>query len=161
MRIVARSVPVVAILGLLCAQQRPAVRPAEMERAIEEFRAQTRSLGLRADGKLRSGSNGSKAAWHGRLFEYFRNDLLDSTPHEIRQRGGDKSLLRRNQFGFNVAGPAAKRNTYFSFSYEGVRERISRTLLRTIPTLKERTGDYSQVVDQSGQILPIFDPTST
>src|SRR6185436_18754674 len=53
------------------------------------------------------------------------------------------------------------RSTYFSLSYEGVRENISRSSLRTIPTMAERTGDWSAVVDQAGSPLPIFDPRST
>ena len=53
------------------------------------------------------------------------------------------------------------RSTYFSLSYEGMRERISRSSLRTIPTLAERGGDWSNVVDQSGSPLPVFDPRST
>ena len=42
---------------------------------------------------------------NGRLFEYFRNDRLDAVPHEVVQRGGDRNLRRRNQFGFTVSGP--------------------------------------------------------
>ena len=50
------------------------------------------------------------------------------------------------------------RNTYFSLSYEGVREDIARTYLQTIPTMAQRTGDYSDVVDAAGNVLPIYDP---
>lgn len=157
-----------ASLAAAWAQQRPAARMSEMERAVEEFKIQTRNLGIRPDSPRRNGNGGPAGTWHGRVFEYFRNDFLDAVPHEIRQRGGDKSLLRRNQFGFNVAGPVViprlfhgGRNTYFSLSYEGVRERISRTYLRTIPTQLERTGDYSEIVDSAGQPLAIFDPAST
>jgi hypothetical protein len=141
----------------------------EMQRAVQEFKAQTTALGARAAPrsavKVRSGST---QMWHGRVFENFRNDLLDAIPHEIRQRGSDKSLLRRNQFGFNVTGPLGFpwllkpiAKTYLSLSYEGVRERISRTSLNTIPIAGERTGDFSQTVDAAGQMLPIYDPAST
>ena len=151
-------------------QSRPVRHPVgEMARAVEEFRVQTRTLGLRADSPAsakRNGTSGPK--WHGRIFEYFRNDFLDAVPHEITQRGGTGSLLRRNQYGFNLAGPVVipkvyrgGRSTYFSLSYEGVRENISRSSLRTIPTMAERTGDWSSVVDQAGSPLPIFDPRST
>jgi hypothetical protein len=139
----------------------------EMDRAVEEFKLQTQNLGLRSDSPVKV-NGGAKPAWHGRVFENFRNDFLDAVPHEIRQRGSDKSLLRRNQFGFNIAGPVlipgllhGDRSTFFSVSYEGVREHISRTYLRTIPTVPERTGDYSSVVDPAGEILPIFDPATT
>src|SRR5262249_11759703 len=154
------------ILGLCAwaaAQQR---QTTEMERAIEEFKIQTRALSAGADSPQPRGS-ALRPQWHGRVFENFRNDALDAVPHEIRQRGGDKAVLRRNQFGFNIAGPliipklAHVRKTFVSLSYEGVRERVSRTHLRTIPTLAERSGDYSAVVDQAGALLPIFDPLST
>ena len=138
-----------------------------MNSAIEEFKAETRSLGLRADSPPKAGRHSPLADWHGRLFENFRNDALDAVPHEIRQNGGNKGLLRRNQFGFNVAGPAVLphlfegRNTYFSLSYEGVREDIARTYLQTIPTMAQRTGDYSDVVDDAGNVITIYDPAST
>ena len=42
-----------------------------------------------------------------------------------------------------------------------MRERISRTLLQTVPTLAERGGDFSATVDQAGNSLPIYDPATT
>jgi hypothetical protein len=149
------------------AQQQPAA--TEMDKAVEEFRQITRELGLRADSPRRRGPNGGpKSAWHGRVFENFRNDILDALPHEARQRGAEKSTLRRNQFGFNIAGPVViprlyhgRRNTYFSLSYEGVRENVARSNLRTVPTLPERTGDWSATVDAAGNPLPIYDPLTT
>ncbi len=157
-----------ALLSVCCvpAQQRP---PSEIQKAVEEFRTQTRALGVRADSPRRAQrSRSARSGWHGRVFENFRNDFLDAVPHEIRQRGGKKSLLRRNQFGFNVSGPVyvpglfhGGRNTFFSLSYEGVRERISRSYLRTIATLPERSGDFSALVDSAGAPLPVFDPGTT
>ncbi len=138
-----------------------------MQRAVQEFERQTRALGMRLD-SAHSQRNSRRPAWHGRLFENFRNDALDAIPHEIRQRGQKNSLLRRNQFGFNIGGPvliphlvSLATNTFFSLSYEGVRERISRTYLQTIPTVAERAGDFSSTVDQAGNALPIYDPRTT
>ena len=148
--------------------QTPAAK-SELQKAVEEFKIQTRSLGLRLDStpQARQEAKG-KAKWHGRVFENWRNDSLDALPHEIAQRGGDKSLLRRNQFGFNLSGPVAipklyrgSRGTYFSVSYEGVREGVSRSNLNTVASEPERTGDFSSVVDQAGLLLPIYDPQST
>jgi hypothetical protein len=159
----------IAVPFCLMAQQKAGTPASEVDRAIEEFKVQTRNLGIRADSPQKKGTNGGiRPSWHGRIYENFRNDALDAVRHEIRQRGGTKNLLRRNQFGFNIGGPVyiprvydGGRNTFFSLSYEGVRERISRTYLTTIPTTDERTGDYSSVVDQAGSLLPIFDPKST
>ena len=142
---------------------------SELDRAAEEFKVQTRNLGLRSDSPRRARqANAGTAQFHGRLFENFRNDVLDAIPHEISQRDSSKSLLRRNQFGFNVSGPVilpklynGARSTFFSVSYEGVRERIARSYLRTVPIVPERDGNYSDVVDYSGAPLRIFDPQST
>jgi hypothetical protein len=140
---------------------------SQIQKAVEEFKIQTRNLGLRADSPRKTRRNGAATGWHGRLFENFRNDFLDAVPHENRQVSGDKGVLRRNQFGFNLAGPLViprlyhGRGTFFSLSYEGVRENIARSYLRTIPTLPERVGDFSAVVDKAGDLLPIYDPEST
>jgi len=154
------------------AQQRSrseSVKPlSEIEKAVEEFKIQTRSLGLRADSPAQARQNGKTTHWHGRLFENFRNDYLDAVPHEISQRGGSKGLLRRNQFGFNISGPVllpklyhGGRTTFFTLTYEGMRETIARTFLTTVPTMPERTGDWAGTVDQAGNPLPVYDPRST
>ncbi|MCL5745416.1 MAG: hypothetical protein M1541_16090 [Acidobacteria bacterium] len=160
---------VCAIMAAQAPPVRQAATPTEMQRALEEFKTRTRALGLRSDSPRKQGSSRTAGApWHGRIFENFRNDFLDAVPHQITQRGGTKSLLRRNQFGFNVAGPLViprlyqgNRRTYVSFSYEGVREREARSYLQTLPTEPERTGDFSAVVDQAGELLPIYDPATT
>src|SRR5688572_15252619 len=81
-------------------------RTSDLQRAAEEFKIQTRNLGLRADSPASARrKSASRPKYRGRVFENLRNDILDATPHELRQRGSDKNLLRRNQFGFNLAGP--------------------------------------------------------
>jgi hypothetical protein len=147
----------------------PPQQPPPLARAAEEFKALTRDLGMRPGSPPTAQQHrGRKMLWHGRLFENFRNDILDAIPHEVRQNGESVSPLRRNQFGFNVAGPVLiprlhenPRNTFFALSYEGVRERITRASLHTIPTAAERVGDFSATVDQAGNPLPIYDPATT
>ena len=140
---------------------------SEMQRAVQEFVRQTRALGMRQDSAA-ARRTVRRPEWHGRLFENFRNDALDAIPHEIRQRGQRNSLLRRNQFGFNIGGPLMlphllkqSSKVFFSLSYEGVSEHISRTYLQTIPTMAERIGDFSSTVDSAGDPLAIYDPQST
>lgn len=155
---------------MVSAQQASDPKPgSDLQKAAEEFKVLSRDLGLRADSSRKASGNGaSRPQFHGRLSENFRNDILDAVPHEIAQRGGGKNLLRRNQWGFNVSGPVilpkiynGGRRTFFSLSYEGVRERIGRSSLRTVPIVGQRDGDYSQVVDSSGDPLEVYDPSST
>ena len=165
----AAATSLVVFSSLADPQARPGTAPPEMQKAIEEFRVQSRRLGL-VEGVAAQVNSGAsrKSRWHGRLFENFRNDFLDAVPHEVAQRGGRKNILRRNQFGVNLSGPVwipklfdGGRTTFFSLTYEGMREKTGRSSLNTIPTLAERTGDWSQVVDPAGEPLPIFDPAST
>ncbi len=157
-------------LCLMCVAAAPGQQPvSEMDRAIEEFKTQTRGLNQQS-GSAASGTQqtGPRGEWHGRVYEYFRNDFLDTVPHEVAQRGGTKSVLRRNQFGFSVSGPVVipallprGSGTFFTVTYEGVRESIARSRLLTVPILPERSGDYSTVVDAAGKVLEIYDPATT
>ncbi len=145
-----------------------------MSIALEEFRARTSSL---AGTPSAAGGNGTarvagnrptaKPAWHGRLYENLRNDVFDANPHQIAQRGGDKRKLRRNQYGVSVTGPVVlpkfyngAGKTFFTFTYEGVRESVGQFHLNTIPTTLERTGQFGHVVDSNGQPVGIFDPST-
>jgi len=161
-----------AVRGEVCAMgsgTTPSKQPSPLSQAADEFKVLTRDLGMRPESPPNAQEHhGPKMRWHGRLFENFRNNVLDAIPHEVKQNGESVSPLRRNQFGFNVSGPVLfphlitnPNNTFFMMSYEGVRERIFRANLLTVPTMPQRQGDYSQVVDPSGYILPVYDPAQT
>ena len=144
-------------------------QPSPLSQAADEFKVLTRDLGMRPESPPNAQEHhGPKMRWHGRVYENFRNDVLDAIPHEVKQNGESISPLRRNQFGFNISGPVLfphlitnPNNTFFMLSYEGVRERIFRANLLTVPTAQQRQGDFSQTVDPSGNILPIYDPAQT
>lgn len=135
------------------------------------FRQESGRLGARADSVSTAGKQRSRSVslpWHGRVYEYVRNNAFDATPHEVVQNGGDRNILRRNQFGVSVSGPVnvpklydGGRRTFFTFSYEGTRERVGRSYLRTLPTAMQRSGDFSDLVNKSGAPLTVYDPAST
>ena len=140
--------------------------------AVQAFRRITSASHLRPDQqshRLRPAAGaGRTGSWHGRVFEYFRNDMLDAVPHEVVQRGGERNLRRRNQFGFTVNGPVVlpriyngRGSSFFTFSYEGTRERVGRSYLYTIPTAQQRFADFSDLVDRAGMPRTVYDPDST
>jgi hypothetical protein len=108
-------------------------------------------------------SGGDK--FHGAVFEYFQHDSLNA-----RQWGAeDKSLLRKHNFGANVGGPmkipglwSNSVKTYFYVDVEGYRQKggANRPTL-SIPSLKERAGDFSDWRDANGDLIPIYDPATT
>jgi hypothetical protein len=148
----------------------PASKPSgALSQAAEDFKVLTRDLGMRPESPPNAQEkHGPRMRWHGRLYENFRNDVLDAIPHQVKQNGESVSPLRRNQFGFNISGPVFVPHlitnpnaAFFMVSYEGVRERIFRSTLLTVPTAAQRLGDFSETVDASGNILPIYDPEQT
>jgi len=142
---------------------------SELEHALEEYKIQIARITTAMSGA--TDANGSRHLtrdYHGNFFEYLRNDVLDALPHQVRQADGTKSILRRNQFGFNLTGPLkipwlwnGDGKTFFSVTYEGTREKIARSHLFDIPTAQQRDGHFSDLVDNAGQPITIYDPVTT
>jgi len=110
--------------------------------AMQEFRVQTSSFapefGRTPGGQIsivtRSGTN----AFHGTLFEYFRNDVLDARDWFVNFNGLVKPTERQNVFGGTFGGSALKDRTFFFFSYEGLRLRQPATQQTVVPDAASR-----------------------
>ena len=51
--------------------------------------------------------------------------------------------------------------TFFFVDYEGFRLRQGQSFTETVPTPAERTGDFSNLRDTNGNLVPIYDPLTT
>jgi len=117
--------------------------------AMQEFRIQTSTFapefGRTPGGQViistRSGTN----AFHGAVFDYFRNDVLDANDWFANKAGLARATDRQNDFGGVVGGPIAHDRTFFFFSYEGLRLRQPRTVTNTVPSLGVRSGTIAAV----------------
>lgn len=89
----------------------------------------------------RSGTN----EFHGTLFEYFRNDVLDANDWFANSRGLAKPALRQNDFGGVLGGPIVHNRTFFFFSYEGLRLRQPQVRITAVPAVSARTMSSSQI----------------
>lgn len=112
--------------------------------ALEEFSVLTnnfsaeygRNAGAIVNAVTKSGTN----AFHGSLFEFVRNDALDSRNFFAISKG----KLRRNQYGGSFGGPVIKNRAFFFGSYEGVKQRQGETFSSlVVPTDLERRGDFT------------------
>jgi hypothetical protein len=83
----------------------------------------------------RSGTN----TFHGTLYEFFRNDNLDANNYFAPK----KEALEQNQFGGTVGGPILHDHAYFFAYYEGLRDIQDITHGVVVPTMAERSGDFS------------------
>jgi hypothetical protein len=122
--------------------------------AMQEFRIQTSSFapefGRTPGGQIsivtRSGTN----RFHGTLFEYFRNSILDADDWFADLNHLAKPAERQNDFGGVFGGPLVKDRTFFFFSYEGLRLRLPSTQETVVPDTASR--QRAQAMDLA--ILP-------
>jgi hypothetical protein len=112
--------------------------------AVQEFKVQTGSysaeMGGAGGGQInivtRSGSN----TLHGTVYEFLRNDALDArTFNEM----DSSNHLVRNNFGASFGGPIVRNKTFFFANYEGLRHTKSDTMIATVPTESEVSGDFT------------------
>ncbi len=140
--------------------------------ATEEFKVQTSNFSSQfgnSGGAIinviyKSGTNDL----HGSIYDFFRNSYLDANNFFSNRLGAKLPSFKRNQFGFSLGGPVyipklyhGRNKTFFFVDYEGLRQDTATQLLTTVPTLQERSGDFSQDVTNSGAHIVIFDPLTT
>jgi len=127
--------------------------------AIQEFKVQTNNLGPEygrfAGGVINLSTKSGTNSWHGSGYEFLRNKVFDANDFFSARAGLPVPAFTQNQFGVNVGGPVIKNKLFFFSSYEGYRLRKGNTLTTSVPTLAERSGDFSA----SG--FPIYDPTTS
>ncbi|WP_263368836.1 TonB-dependent receptor [Edaphobacter bradus] len=129
--------------------------------AIQEFRLQTRtystefgtSAGAVVNASVKSGTN----QFHGDVFEFARNSVLDSNTYFNRQKGIRKGTFSQNQFGGTIGGPIFRDHTFFFGDYQGLRSSTDVTAFSVVPSAKMKTGDFTELaVDSNGK--PTNDP---
>ena len=113
--------------------------------AIAEFRIITHGANAEFGGALGSTTNiitrsGTNRV-HGTLWEFLRNDAIDANNYFAQT----KEPLKQNQFGATIGGPIKRDKTFVFGFYEGFRNREGRTELTTVPSVKERGGDFSEL----------------
>ena len=151
--------------------------------AIQEFKLQTnsyaaefgRGMGAVVNLTIKNGTND----FHGTAFEFVRNEVFDAK-NFFTPPGSAKPPFRRNQYGLSLGGPVlipklynGKNKTFFFGDFERTRIRETATVANTLPTLKMRGGDFSELGSKRildpltgqqfpGNIIPAsrFDPVA-
>ncbi|MFN3325509.1 MAG: TonB-dependent receptor domain-containing protein [Bryobacteraceae bacterium] len=128
--------------------------------ALQEFKVQTGVYSAefgRAPSQINVNTRPGTNQYHGVLFEFLRNDVIQARPWLLT---GPKNPFRRNQFGFTLDGPVSvpkvfdgKDKLFFMVNYEGLRERVYQVRRSTVADAAMVAGDFS-----APQHFPIFDP---
>jgi len=93
--------------------------------------------------------------YHGSLFWFHRNDVLDANSFFNNANGIEKEKLIRNQFGYNVGGPILRDKLFFYTYYEGFRERTGNSIQRTVLTQAARQGNFTYRRRDNGQLQTV------
>lgn len=100
----------------------------------------------------RAGTN----EYHGSLYESLQNDAFNARNFFSASR----APVRLNQYGSTFGGPIRKDKTHFFMTWEQTRQLTSFDTASTVPTQRARQGDFSNLRNAAGQLIPIYDPST-
>ncbi|HKO95904.1 MAG TPA: TonB-dependent receptor [Pyrinomonadaceae bacterium] len=98
------------------------------EESVQEFQVNQNGFAAeygRAGGAVinvvtKSGTN----EWHGSVFEYFRDESLNSNTPILTARGAKRPKSQINQFGGTLGGPIKKDRAFFFVAFDGQRSNV-------------------------------------
>ena len=147
--------------------------------AIEEFKLQNgdfnaefgHSTGAVVNAVIKSGTN----HFHGDVWEYWRNDALNSNLFFNNLNHIARPEYRQNLFGGTIGGPVIKNRTFFFADYQGGRYIKPVPATSTVPTAGMVNSGFTNLqdlitynsgsgTDALGRIFPhgtILDPATT
>ncbi len=121
--------------------------------AVQEFSVVTNEadadFGRSAGGLVNMTSRSGTNAWHGSVYEYFRNADLNANNFFNNRVGAARPQDNQNQYGVVFSGPIKRDKAFFFFSWEGFAEIIGESSPTNVPTQAMRGGVFTN---------PISDP---
>ncbi len=134
---------------------------------IQEFKLLTSGFsaeyGRYAGGLLTVVTKSGTNQVRGALYEFLRNDVLDARGYF----DGQKTKLRRHQFGGTVGGPVyipklydGRNRTFFLFTIDALRLIAGQTQRGVVPMPEMLRGDFSKATDSFGRPIKITDTLS-
>ncbi len=133
--------------------------------AVQEFKVQTNFFsaefgqtgGAVVNMVTKSGTN----RFDGTGYYFLRHSALNANNWFSNRVGQTSPYNRRDQAGGVLGGPVVKNKTFFFAMYEYTEAKSPLTSTRTVPTLRQRQGDFSQTKNAAGQVMTIYNPFDT
>jgi len=134
---------------------------------IQEFKVQTSlydaSQGRNGGGNVNAILKSGSREYHGDLYEFFRNDVLNANDFFLNREGQTRPVVKQNIFGASVGGPLVKEKAGFFFvNYQGTRQRSGLSpgtfISTTIPSLPADRSDASISNTFFGNTTTAIDP---
>ena len=130
------------LLGVASLNYDPPIEALEeMNVEVSNYKAE---MGRSGGGFIQMTTKSGTNAFHGALYDFMRNDALDSRQFFAAQ----KQTLRRHQYGWALGGPVAKDRTFFFASQEFTANRTANPRIENVPDPAETRGDFSGLSTQ-------------
>lgn len=136
---------------------------------IEEFKVQTSlydaSQGRNSGGNVNAILKSGTRKFHGDLYEFFRNDVLNANEFFLNRAGQKRPSVKQNIFGGSLGGPLGPdaKFGFFFMNYQGTRQRSGLSpgtlISTTLPVLPSTRDDATlDSVLESAFGVPSIDP---
>ena len=138
---------------------------------VHEFKVQTslydasqgRNGGGNINAILKSGTN----QFHGDVYEFFRNTVLDANEYFLKQSGSPRPVIQQNIFGGSLGGPVSPGGKlgFFFVNYQGTRQRsgdspgtLISTFIPYVPATDRGAANAANLAADFG--VPSADPVA-
>jgi outer membrane receptor protein involved in Fe transport len=133
--------------------------------SVAEFKVETATysaeFGRAGGGIINVASKSGTNEYHGVVYEFLRNNHLNSNSWSNNRNRVARALFQRNEYGAAMGGRIRRDRTFFYANYEAVRQGSPRNFLATVPQPQWRNGDFRNTFDRTGAQVEIFDPLTT
>jgi len=150
--------------------------------AFQEFTVSTSSysaeFGNSSGGVINFTQKSGGNEYHGEIYDLIRNEKLNANTFRNNAQRIDRARDNQNDFGFNIGGPITlphfgeggpvlhtfRNRAFFFFNYEGYRFTEGSNNIITVPTLRMRQGDFSELLTDPyilgffGHGIQLYDP---
>lgn len=139
--------------------------------ALQEFKVQTGIYPAefgRGATQINISTKGGGNEYHGTLFYFLRNEVLDAKNYAFTSARPPKDPFKWNQFGFTLSGPVSipkivdgRNRLFFMTNYEWFRQRRNVQAVSSVPTQAMHQGNFNDVVNTPNDAIRtqgIFDP---
>src|SRR5688572_18790764 len=133
--------------------------------SVQEFKVQTNFFsaefgqtgGAVVNMITKSGTN----RFDGTAYYFLRHSSLNANDWFSNRAKATLPYTRRDQVGGVLGGPLIRNKSFFFGMYEFTESKSPLTSTRTVPTLRQRQGDFSETRNASGQVMTIYNPFNT
>ncbi|MGH9719952.1 MAG: carboxypeptidase regulatory-like domain-containing protein [Bryobacteraceae bacterium] len=129
----------------------------------------TAEYGGRTGGQLTFTVKSGTPQFHGSAYYYWRHEMFNANEWFNNKLNVQKPRYRYQNPGGTIGGPLFfprtnfnknRNKLFFFFSYDRLRNKNTIDNTFTMPSVLERTGDFSQTVTTQGVLVPIYDPAT-